>query len=231
MATGIAFYSIDEKGERHYVFYRFPGYSEPEATLKAGDIKPEHIAQSKVLHFSEAPLRNSKTREAIFEIVRGAKDEGVRISYDPNVREPLWTSREEFLEAQRRALGLTDIFSSTLNEARLIAGGRTAKETLNTIMASGPSTVVIREKEKYEAATANENFTVPIFRVKAVDTSGAGDAFDAGLLTGLAKGWRLKRAVLLGAAVAALKVMKVGTRTGLPRMEEALSFIKEKGAS
>lgn len=78
------------------------------------------------------------------------------------------------------------------------------------------------------AAAPNQNFKIPIFKVKAVDTSGAGDAFDAGLLTGLIEGWTLDKAVMLGSAVAALKVMKIGTRTGLPRMEEALGFIEER---
>jgi len=228
IATGIAFYSIDEKGERHYIFYRFPGYSEPETMLRLEDIKDEYIAQSRMIHFSEAMLRRSQTRETVLKILQIAKQNGVLVSYDPNVREAFWSNKEEFLEIQRRVLSFTDTFLSTLKEATLIAGGRSTEETVNKALALGPSTVVIREKSRYCVATPNRNFRVTIFRVKAVDTSGAGDAFDAGFLTGLIKGWSIDKAVLLGSAAAALKVMKVGTRTGLPRMEEALKFIRER---
>jgi sugar/nucleoside kinase (ribokinase family) len=116
-ATGIAFYSIDEKGERHYVFYRFPGYSDPEFMFMPECIDSEYVAQSKMLHLSEAMLRQIKTRETAFKVLRASKENGATISYDPNVRETLWNSREEFFETQRRVLNLVDIFISTLQEA------------------------------------------------------------------------------------------------------------------
>jgi sugar/nucleoside kinase (ribokinase family) len=89
---------------------------------------------------------------------------------------------------------------------------------------------VIRDMSYHHVATQDSRFRVPIFKVKAVDTSGAGDAFNAGFLTGLVKGWSPERAVKLGSAVAALKVMKMGTRAGLPDMEEASRFINQRTA-
>ncbi|MEM2889189.1 MAG: PfkB family carbohydrate kinase, partial [Candidatus Bathyarchaeia archaeon] len=95
----------------------------------------------------------------------------------------------------------------------------------------GPSIIVLREERCYRVRTGNQLLTVPITKVRAVDTSGAGDAFDAGFLTGVIKGMPPEKAVLLGNAVASLKVMKVGTRAGLPRMEEALAYIRSQGRS
>jgi len=225
--TGLAFYSVDEKGERHYTFYRFPGYSDPEAAFRPEDIEAEYIARSSRLHLSESMLRSGQTRETVFKALQIAKENKVSVSYDPNVRMRLWSDNKEFLEVQRRALGFTDVFLATLEEAKLIVGGKTAEEIVKKTLGLGPSTVVIREEEHYLAATQDQSLRIPTFKVKAADTSGAGDAFDAGFLTGLTKGWSLDKAVLLGGAVAAMKVMKVGTRAGLPRIEEALSFIGE----
>jgi sugar/nucleoside kinase (ribokinase family) len=230
-ATGIAFYSIDEEGERHYVFYRFPDYSDPETMLRTEDIREEYIARSKMLHFSESFLRRSQTRGMLFTALQVAKERGVSVSYDPNMREDLWGAREEFLKVQRKALGFADVFLATRKEAALIAGGKTAEESANKVLDLGPSTVVIRGRRCYRVATQDQSFSIPLFRVKAVDTSGAGDAFDAGFLTSLIKRWSLDKAILLGGAVAALKVMKVGTRAGLPRIEEALQFIRERAKS
>ena len=227
-ATGIAFYSVDEKGERQYVFYRLPGYSDPETMLRPRDIKEQYIAQSKMLHFSESLLRISETRDAMFKALKIAKDNGVSVSYDPNMREELWGDRKEFLEMHRKALDLADVFLATLKETSLIVGRRTAEATPEEVLDLGPDIVVIREKSFYRVATRSQSFGTPVFKVIALDTSGAGDAFDGGFLTGLIRGWPLERAVLLGSAVAALKVMKVGTRGGLPRMEEVVKFLEEQ---
>ncbi|MGC8961115.1 MAG: carbohydrate kinase family protein [Candidatus Bathyarchaeia archaeon] len=227
--TGIAFYSIDEKGERHYLFYRFPGYSDPESSLEVGDLEEAYIRDSRMLHFSESMLRLGGTREAVFKALRAAKEGKVQVSYDPNVREDLWGSRGELQEVQGEALTLTDIFLSTIREASLIAGcPRNPGEAVDRILALGPSTIVLRGRNRYQVVTRGRSFEIPVFRVKAADTSGAGDAFDAGFLAGLLKGLPLEEAVILGNAVAALKVMKVGTRSGLPGMGEALEFIRKR---
>ncbi|MEM3404076.1 MAG: sugar kinase [Nitrososphaeria archaeon] len=230
-ATGIAFYSIDETGDRHYIFYRFPGYSDPETMLKPEDIDKDYIAGTKMFHYSEAMLRKALTRETVLRILQIAKEHKVAVSYDPNVREALWNNKEEFQSTQRKVLSLTEVFLSTSREAALIAGGSNVEETLDNILRLGPSTVVIREGERYHVAFKGERMVIPIFKVKAVDTSGAGDVFVAGFLTGLAKQWSVDRAVMLGSAVAAIKVMKAGTRGKLPTMRDAITFLKERGES
>jgi len=225
--TGIAFYSIDEEGERHYLFYRFPGYSDPESSLEIGDLDEAYIRDSRMLHFSESMLRLDGTRMAVFKALRAAREGGVQVSYDPNVRENLWPSMGEFREVQGKALALTDIFLSTLREASLIAGcPGDPGEALDRILALGPSTIVLRGRNDYRVVTRGWSLKVPIFKVKAADTSGAGDAFDAGFLAGLLRGLPLEKAVILGGAVAALKVMSVGTRSGLPGIGEAIEFIR-----
>lgn len=230
-ATGIAFYSVDETGDRHYIFYRFPGYSDPETMLKPEDIDEGYIASTKMFHYSEAMLRKALTRETVFRILEVAKEHNVSVSYDPNVREALWSNREEFQLTQRRVLRLTDVFLSTFREAALIGGGSNVEETLDNVLNLGPSTVVIREGEQYHVAFKGERMVIPVFKVKAVDTSGAGDVFVAGFLAGLAKQWPVDKAVMLGSAVAAIKVMSAGTRGKLPTMEDALKFLKERTES
>jgi len=230
-ATGIAFYSVDGKGERHYAFYRLPGYSDPEAMLRPEDIEEEYIAQSRMLHFSESLLRRNETRDAVFKALKIAKDCDVSVSYDPNMRAELWEDKKGFLETQREALDLANIFLATLKEASLIVGRGAVDVTAERVLAFGPDIVVIRGKSFYQVATSSRSFRTPVFKVKVVDTSGAGDAFDAGFLTGLIREWPLERAVSLGSAVAALKVMKAGTRGGLPRMDEAAKFLEEQSKS
>lgn len=228
-ATGIAFYNVDKNGERHYIFYRFPGYSDPETMFFPEDLKEEYVAQTKMLHFSEAMLRKKQTRETVIKILVAAKRNGVKVSYDPNVREALWNNRDEFQQVQRKILGFTDIFLSTLKEADLIVGGNDVDKIIENILALGPSTVVVRKEQQYHIVDHGKKFIIPIFEVKAVDTSGAGDVFVAGFLNGLIKNQVLDRAIMLGSAAAAIKVMTPGTRGGLPSMYDVIKFLKEKG--
>jgi len=228
VATSLAFYSVDSTGERHYIFYRFPRYSDPESRLKPRDIDPEYIAHSRAIHFSEALLRSKSSRDAVFKALRVGRRHGLMISYDPNVRSALWVNKKEFNDIQRRALSFADIFLSTIDELALVTGTKLVEKTIEKVTSWGPSIMLIRSKDHYRVATSDSYFKVPIFEVEALDTSGAGDGFDAGFLTGLLKKWPLDKAVELGSAVAALKVMNVGTRKGLPRLEEALEFIRQR---
>ena len=127
---GIAFYSIDKKGERHYVFYRFPGYSDPESTFMPEDIDREYFTGVKMLHLSEATFRQIETRETALKVLHFAKENGVSISYDPNIRETLWNNKEEFFKTQKKIISLVDVFLATLKEANFIVGEQGKKQLI-----------------------------------------------------------------------------------------------------
>ena len=228
LATGIAFYNVDEKGERHYIFYRFPGFSDPETMLSPNDVKEEYLSCTKMLHFSEAMLRKNQTRETVIRILETARRNGVKVSYDPNTRESLWNTMEEFREIQRRVLGYTDVFLSTSKEAHLIAGGKDIAGIIENILALGPSIIVIRKERQYHLFDHGKKSVIPVFQAEAVDTSGAGDVFVAGFICGIVKGITLDKAIMLGSAAAAIKVATHGTRGGLPNMDDVRKFLKKR---
>ena len=72
-------------------------------------------------------------------------------------------------------------------------------------------------------------FRVPAFEIRAVDTTGAGDVFHGGYIFGLLHGWDIRDTVLFASAIAAMKCMKIGGRDGIPRLREAMGFLKEHG--
>ena len=91
----------------------------------------------------------------------------------------------------------------------------------------GPSTVVVTEGIKGSTGCENGEFQrQPAYKVKTVDTTGAGDAFHAGYLYGLLKGYDLAERLKWGAAVAALKCTKPGARAGIPTLNEVKRFLK-----
>ncbi len=72
-------------------------------------------------------------------------------------------------------------------------------------------------------------FETPAFRIKGVDTTGAGDVFHGGYIYGLLQSWDIRYTVTFASALAAMKCTKIGGRAGIPKLSEVISFLKDKG--
>jgi sulfofructose kinase len=77
--------------------------------------------------------------------------------------------------------------------------------------------------------SGDQVFQIPAFKVKALDTTGAGDVFHGGYIYGLLQGWDLRDTVIFASALSALKCTKIGGRAGIPKSGEVIEFLKEKG--
>ncbi len=104
-----------------------------------------------------------------------------------------------------------------------------AATAIKKLESYGPTTVVVTEGIKGSIGHENGKFQKqPAYKVKTIDTTGAGDAFHAGYLYGLLEGYDLAERLRWGAAVAALKCTKPGARTGIPSLNEVKKFLKNR---
>jgi len=85
---------------------------------------------------------------------------------------------------------------------------------------------VTRGEEGSLTAADGQIIRMPAFKVKAVDTTGAGDVFHGGYIFGLLQGWDIERVVRFASAVAAIKCRNIGGRTGIPRLDEVTQFLQ-----
>jgi len=225
--TGLSSYTVDEKGTKKYHFYRFPGYSSPEATLSADDVKEKYIEGARALALGEACVRRLPSRGFALTAVRFARKKDRLILYDPNYRSSLWASPSLASEVTRRFISLASVTTPNEKEALLITGRRNEGSAIEDLLKLGVKAVVVKEAERgCTVATKNEVTHMPAFKVRAVDDTGAGDAFAAGLLVGLLHGMSLKQSALLANAVGALKVSKAGTVRGMPALAEVKTFLR-----
>jgi sugar/nucleoside kinase (ribokinase family) len=104
---------------------------------------------------------------------------------------------------------------------------------VDALLAAGAKVVAVKNSEKGCAMfSAAEHFEVPPFAVEAVDTTGAGDSFDAGFIAGRLAGFSLRASVLLGNALGGLATTVIGAGTALPGKNEVLVLLNEqRGAS
>jgi sulfofructose kinase len=113
--------------------------------------------------------------------------------------------------------------------AEQLSGSKDLREALEAIQSFGPKASVVTLGEKGCAALIEHKvIKVPGFKVKAIDTTGAGDVFHAAYLFAVLKGWDTLRACTFSNAVAALKCRKLGGRAGIPTLPEALEFISRE---
>ena len=230
--------SLREDGERDFSFYRNPS---ADMLLSAEEICSEDFNERDILHFCSVSLIDAPIKEAHRRAIEIAKEKGCLISFDPNVRLPLWKNPEDCRKAILEFLPLSNIVKISDEELEFITGIKDEKEALDFLL-TGDVKVIIYTKgtNGAEFITKERVIFSPSFKVSAQDTTGAGDSFIGSLLYQVAEGeYSLEELVTLSEekvqeiltfsnATAALTVCKKGAIGALPLKEEVLAKISER---
>jgi sugar/nucleoside kinase (ribokinase family) len=219
---------VDRQGER--CIYMFPNVTAQVTPAQIRDRFAPYIRQAKHLHTEASQLPMAPVLEAI----RIAKDAGVQVVFDLDVPPEDFLGSGIGTEADlAEALKMTDILKPCKTAARAISGESDPEKMAAKLLNLGPKTVAITMgSDGCLLATKNERVHEPAFRVKVVDTTGAGDAFMGGLSYALLQGWPLDRVGLFANACAALCCTKVGARAMAKRPEvEALMASKKESSA
>lgn len=236
--TALAFVSLREDGERDFSFYRNPS---ADMLLSAEEICVEDFNEKDILHFCSVSLIDAPIKEAHRRAIEIAKEKGCLISFDPNVRLPLWKNPEDCRKAILEFLPLSNIVKISDEELEFITGIKDEKEALDFLL-TGDVKVIIYTKgtNGAEFITKERVIFSPSFKVSAQDTTGAGDSFIGSLLYQVAESeYSLEQLVDLSEekvqeiltfsnATAALTVCKKGAIGALPLKEEVLAKISER---
>lgn len=184
--------------------------------LHPSELHIEMVAGARLLHVTGiTAMLSPDTSAAVDRLIDLAREAGVAVSFDPNVRQKLGTPerwRETVLPLLRRA----DMVFAGADELELL-GKAPADVVADRLLADGVGTVITKNPDK-SATFKNgvEICTVPAFRVPVIDTVGAGDAFAAGYLSAWLRGTSVQRALTEAAAVASLVVQCASDVDGLP---------------
>ncbi len=231
--TTLAFVANEpETGERAFIFYRNPwvrGTSDSMLTVE--DVDLGYISSASILHVSGFALSQNPSRTTILDAVQQARRGGVKISFDPTLRADVWSSEKTIRKVYGQMLRMCDIATFSREEAEFIFGTNNPEEAAETALRYGVKVVGIKLGKAGALLETEQGkpLYAPAFKVKAIDTTGAGDGWNAGLLVGLVKGWDLKTCVTVANAVGALVVTKRGAITALPHKNELNVFLKEHG--
>lgn len=227
--TTLALVSLGEAGAREFLFYRNPG---ADTLLERSDLDQSGLVQGKIFHFGSLSLCSEPARSATFQAIRWARQAGLLVSYDPNLRPGLWTSEAAMRTAVLEALPLADLVKLSEEELCLLAGSADLSEALDRLWQPQLQLLAVTLGARgCQLRSPEGDLESPGFRVQALDTTGAGDAFMAGLLAGLlragkAPSLRTLEGILRRAnAAAALSTTRYGAIPAMPRTEELEAFL------
>lgn len=172
--TGLAFVTHRKNGEREFLFYRQPS---ADMMLNENEIEEEWFEEEDILHFCSVDLVDAPVRRAHDRAIEIAKKKGCTICFDPNVRLALWEDHVEYKKIINRYIDVANILKVSNDELEFITGIKDEEKALNMLL-KRVDMLIYTEGSK-GATIKTEKYTVKEngIKVKAVDTTGAGDSF------------------------------------------------------
>lgn len=175
--TTLAFVANDETGDRSFSFYRNPG---ADMMFTEEEVNEEAICSSRIFHFGTLSMTHEGVRKATKKALHIAKDNGVLISFDPNLRESLWESLEDAKEQFAYGMGYCDVLKISDNEIQWFTGEEDYDKGIKILQDTYhiPLILLSLGKTGSRAYYKNLRVEVPAFVQKnTIETTGAGDTF------------------------------------------------------
>lgn len=227
--TGIQLKNRVTDGSDPYAPYYRKGSAASHISVK--EIDALDLTDVELVHVTGIPPALSESaREATFRLMERAKEEGIFLTFDPNLRPALWENEETMIRVINELAQNTDVVLPGIGECAILAGTEDVEATADFYQNLGAKTVVIKDGSNGAyVRDGKASYRVPGYKVtNVVDTVGAGDGFAVGVLSGILEGLEMKESVLRGNAIGAIQVMNISDNEGLPTHEELKKFQEEK---
>ena len=171
-------------GDRDFSFYRNPG---ADMMLTEEELPMEMIEKTRIFHFGTLSMTHENVRKATLKAIQVAKENGALISFDPNLRPPLWDSLDEAAEQIHVGLGLCDILKIADNEIEFMTGETDFDKGAAILQQQYPNIKILNVTAgadgSYSYSCGHKVF-VPGFKLGGtIETTGAGDTFCASVLS------------------------------------------------
>ncbi|MDB5085985.1 MAG: phosphomethylpyrimidine kinase family protein [Bacilli bacterium] len=225
--TGIYFKELKPNGDPHVYYYR---RGSAASQMNPEDFPVEMLKDARLLHVTGiTPALSQGCRDTVQTAMRSAREQGLTVSFDPNLRRKLW-SEDEAKRTLLSMISLCDIFLPGVEEGEFLFGTADVQEIARLSLRHGARIVVVkRGAEGSSVFTSSEEYHVPGFPVAAViDTVGAGDGFAAGFLSSWLDQLPLAECLRRANAIGAMATQYYGDWEGLPRTAELEAFLSNR---
>ena len=230
--TALAFVSLKADGDREFMFYRHPS---ADMLFTPEEVDAEAIRTAKLLHFGSISLISEPSRSATLHAVQTAQEAGCLISCDPNLRLALWPDAAAARAGMLQGMAQAQVVKLSEEEVVFLTGSEDLDRGVQQLWHDALQLVIITlGAAGSRFITPDYSGTVPGFNVQAVDATGAGDGFVAGLLQGLLNDptilkdqTRLYELCRFANAVGALVTTERGAIPALPTHAQVEQFLRQ----
>lgn len=180
--TTLAFVETFADGDRDFSFYRNPG---ADMMLKETEVDMGLVKDAEVFHFGTLSMTHEGVREATKKAVAAAKEAGAVISFDPNLREPLWKSLEEAKEQAAYGFSQCDVLKISDNEIQWFTGEEDYDAGIRKLREQYDIPLILFSMGKDGSRAYYKDLRVevkPFLQEKTIETTGAGDTFGGSCL-------------------------------------------------
>ena len=235
--TTLAFVHTYPDGDRDFSFYRNPG---ADMMLTVEELNLDLVRDTRIFHFGTLSMTHDGIRATTKKAVETAKEAGALISFDPNLREPLWDSLDNAKEQVRWGLGKCDVLKISDNEIQWLTGEEDFTAGVKKIREEFPIPLILVSmgRDGSRAYYGDHYVEVaPFLQENTIETTGAGDTFCACVLNYVLEhdlealtDEQLKEMLTFANAAASIITTRKGALRVMPTREEVLDFLKKQEA-
>lgn len=232
--TALAFVSLSEAGERDFMFYRHPS---ADMRHRPDELDAAAIAAAAVLHVGSISTISEPAASATRRAIELAQAAGALVSYDPNLRLPLWPSPEDAERGIRALWGEADLIKVSDDELRFLTGSDDLEAARSLWTPRLRLLLVTRGEAGVSYLLPEAQGDVAGFAVEVADTTGAGDAFTAAVLASLVRApdllgdeAALAATLRFANAYAALTTTQRGAIPAMPSRGRVEAFLREQAS-
>ena len=235
--TTLALVHTFADGDRDFSFYRNPG---ADMMLTVDELNLNLIRDTRIFHFGTLSMTHEGIRATTKKAVETAKEAGALISFDPNLREPLWDSLDNAKEQVRWGLGKCDVLKISDNEIQWLTGEEDFTAGVKKIREEFPIPLILVSMGRDGSRAYYGDHYVeaaPFLQENTIETTGAGDTFCACVLNYVLEHGlealtdeQLKEMLTFANAAASIITTRKGALRVMPTREEVLNFLKKQEA-
>ena len=231
--TTLAFVETFPDGDRDFSFYRNPG---ADMMLREDEVSVEMLNDTNIFHFGTLSMTHEEVRNATKKAIASAKEAGAVISFDPNLREPLWKSLDDAKEQVAYGLSQCDVLKISDNEIQWFTGEEDYDAGIRKLKEQYDIPLIMLSMGKDGSRAYYKDLRVeaaPFLQEETIETTGAGDTFGACCLHYVLKYGldnldeeKLSEMLTFANAAASIITTRKGALRVMPEEEEVREFLK-----
>mgnify|MGYP003619813532 FL=1 len=222
--TGFQLKEKNEKEDPKVVYFR---KNSAASSLSRNILKKLDLKEYDLLHITGIfPSLSRRNYQFTKELIIKAKKNGVLVTFDPNCRPVLWKNEEEMIKVTNEIAFMCDVIIPGYSEGKILTGKDSTEEIAQFYIDKGIKNVFMKYKKEKSLFFSKEGYeTFPCFKVKVIDTVGAGDGFAVGVIDGLLNNLSGEEILRQANAIGAIQVTNLSDNEGLPVRNELERFI------